>query len=349
MVTENPRDGTGSSPHKPKKVWKPKPAGEGVPSLFAHAVLSKPLKINNAATSTVKVKSKETTTAINSNKKENQETQKPTHSASQSTSATVPAPPSKSKFSTIKDTTVKPVESVNANTNTTTITNTSSKKGIGQPSKGRASTTTKSESDGVKRATPKSDERHRKPNQPALVFGGCSTVAGTPQSWPKPHAASETEKPKNRRSSGKGNKDDEQFHKEIDHLIPEMYRKKSAKQLEQEQKEEIQLMRQIMFELQQQELARQEEALRYKPISIDVDTTLNVLKNAKKMNDKFDDHASVDDSDTSSKRKSAFSTHIKSKLAFFNSHHSVSHDSSESDDSSVSSWNSDESDGLFRG
>jgi hypothetical protein len=159
-----------------------------------------------------------------------------------------------------------------------------------------------------------------------------------------------SDKPKPHRSSGKRDKDDEQFHKEIDHLIPEMYRKKSAKQLEQEQQEEIQLMQRIMWELHQLELARQEEALRCKPISNDVDKTLNLLKTAKKMNDLSDEHSSGDHSDTSSKRQSAYSAHMKSKLAFFNSYHSVSRDSSDSEDSSsVSSWHSDESDGLFRG
>lgn len=367
MVTEHP---TGSgSPHKPKKVWKPKPAGEGggVPSMFAHAVLSKPLKINSAVTTTVKVKSKETTTnSSTGGKKENKashdttgtHTRTPSASNTSNTSNTVTAPTTfttlstpKSKLSAIRDTAVRPAEPVQPVQPVIAATTTTySTKGFGEAAKGRPSTSTKASADGVKKATPKSEESHRKSNQSTLVIGGCTTVAGTPQSWPKPHAVSGAEKPKPHRASGKADKDDEQFHKEIDHLIPEMYRKKSAKQLEEEQQEEIQLMRRIMWELQQLEMARQEEALRCKPIAVDVDTTLNLLKNAKKMNDMLDDHASLDDSDTSSKRKTAYSTHVKSKLAFFSSHHSVSHDSSDSvDSSSVSSWNSDESDGLFRG
>lgn len=175
-------------------------------------------------------------------------------------------------------------------------------------------------------------------------------MAGTPQSWPKPHKVPSDEKPKivpKPKPHKKKVEEEPQLHKNIDDLIPEMYRKKSAKQLEQEQQEEIQLMRKIMWELRRAEMEKEEKALQYQPIRNDVDATLRALANAKKQSDMADDHSSLDEST----KPSAYSEHIRSKLEFFNSHHSVSmsNDSSDSDSSSVSSWDSDASDGLFRG
>jgi hypothetical protein len=106
------------------------------------------------------------------------------------------------------------------------------------------------------------------------------------------------------------------------------------------------------------QIEKEEKALQYKPIGNDIEATLRALKNAKKQNDMADDHSSLDDSDATPKQKSAYSTHVRSKLAFFNSTHSKnlslaasdSDDDDDSDDSSsVSSWDSDASDGLFRG
>ncbi len=310
MVTQNPPGH--HSPHKPTKVWKPKPSvsGEGVPSMFAHTTLSKPLKINHSVTSAV-AKPNETKTFTKAASNKNEKSQKTTDSTSKL--------PAKRETPVITVLPAKPAMTAS--------------KAPSRTSMCKDAATTKVKVD--KKSTTK----------PSMVVGGCSTVAGTPQSWPKPYAVPESEKPKPRKSG-----DEEQLHKDIDHLIPEMYRKKSTKQLEKEQQEEIQLMRRIMWELQQQEIAREEEALRCKPISSDVDATLNALKNVKKINDMLDDHASLDDSDATSKRPSAYSTHMKSKMAFFNSNHSVSLNDSDSDDSSsMSSWNSDYSDGLFRG
>jgi hypothetical protein len=105
------------------------------------------------------------------------------------------------------------------------------------------------------------------------------------------------------------------------------------------------------------QIEKEEKALQYKPIGNDIEATLRALKNAKKQNDMADDHSSLDDSDATPKQKSAYSTHVRSKLAFFNSTHSKnlslaasdSDDDDSDDSSSVSSWDSDASDGLFRG
>jgi hypothetical protein len=206
-----------------------------------------------------------------------------------------------------------------------------------------------------------------KTNAATVVIGGCTTVAGTPSSWPKPHAVPADEKPDLRHSKHNASsksqaaapvldiadvKTTQEFHKNIDHLIPEMYRKKSAAQLEAEQQEEIQMMRRIMWELRRQEIDKEEQAMQAKPIKHDIQATLNALENAKKERDELDDHSSLDDSDATSKRMSAYSTHMRSKLAFFNSNHSArlyDSDDDSDDSSSISSWDSDASDGLFQG
>lgn len=335
MVTQNPTDNF--SPHKQTRVWKPKPAVEGVPSMFAHATLSKPLKVNRTVTGTVTVNVNVPVTKADKDK-----------DVSATTSSVVSQKSNKeSKDSIMKPLKpLKPTEFKRKPANSVTTA-----KPVVTASKA-PSTTSISDAAATATANVKAETKRSTKSKPTLVIGGCSTVAGIPQSWPKPHAVPATEKMATTRKSLTSSQEDEQqqLHKNIDHLIPEMYRKKSAKQLEKEQQEEIQLMREIMWELRQQEIAREEEAMRCKPISNDVEATLNALRTVKKVNDMLDDHSSLDDSNATPKRPSAYSTHVQSKLAFFNSNHSVSLKDSDSDDSSsVSSWNSDDSDGLFRG
>lgn len=330
--------------------------------MFAHAALSKPLKVNAAVTSTVTRKT--TKDSSDSSKKTKPVTLKKKTTAASAASTTT------------SSSTAKPVVTAAKARSTTSIGDAAAKASSSSSNKNNHNTK-------HSYSKTKPARTANKDNNATMVIGGCTTVAGTPNSWPKPHAVPANEKPtvippkKKMSVSKKSNHgtppvnkvidiadvtttqefpDSGQLHKDIDNLIPEMYRKKSAKQLEQEQQEEIQMMRRIMWELRRQEMEKEEQALQIKPITHDIQATLRALQNAKKERDMLDDHSSLDDSDATSKRMSAYSAHMRSKLAFFNSNHSAKlygdddSDSDDSDDSSsISSWDSDASDGLFRG
>ena len=179
-------------------------------------------------------------------------------------------------------------------------------------------------------------------------FGG--SVAGTPYSWPKPHETSPADKATIQfRQAKQRLRNQEKRKKTIEDVIPDMYKKKNAKELEEEQQHEIQLMRTLMYQLKMQEMARQEKALQPKKIDGHINHVLETLDSVR--DPLMNSHHSLD-SDATPKGTSAYAAHMKSKLEFFNSNHPV--DDSFSDDdsasfSSASSWDSADSDALFRG
>lgn len=299
MVTQNPSSSI--SPTTPtKKLWRPKahPA-EGVPSMFAHATLTKPLKVNAATTKTIRRSSKKTPP--------------PKAESSQKKTSKSPPPSKAESYPKKSKTKIEPK---------------------------KRSSTDKAPSTSTQATKPKRSSF----SSAKKVKGFGSTVCGTPQSWPKPHDVKPEDKPKIKPKK----KSIHPFGKPIDDLIPDMYKRKSAKQLQEEQAAEIETMRKIMFALRQQERERQERALQPTPIVQDLENVLGALRAVKEESDDLDDHSSLN-SDATPEELTAYSKHMKSKLSLFNSNHAGFESSS--DDSSVSSWDSDSSDDddLFRG
>jgi hypothetical protein len=364
MVTQKPVSNSLVSPTTPKRVWRPKPATstEGIPSMFAAASLSKPLKVNTAASSVIRRKTMSATTATAMS--ENGEKQVGSFGETTATTtspiemkSTIATDASKLATKTAKEPTTKvaayqtksapaaiatqaqPTVSTRPTSKTTPSRPVTKSQGVTKPVRTNSSGTSK------------------------VTGFGSTSVAGTPQSWPKPHAVPASEKQpiaaKKKKQSIRNQFSNTQEAVQIaptsmDDLIPEMYRKKSAAQLAKEQQDEIYAMKKIMWELQRQERDREERALMAatKPIDGGVQEVMRKLKEAKEINNDCDSHASS--LDGRKKSKDAYSKHVESKLAYFNSNHSVSLDSNWDDDNSDnsstdSSWDSDASgDGLFR-
>lgn len=371
MVTQNPiSHASFASPTTPKRVWKPKAATtmEGIPSMFAAASLSRPLKVNTVTSNSVRRKTGSAAavttpgtsiTEINENTRESLATSDPVKTVT----VDVKASPTETRGSSVVVS--PPRVSMATKEPRTNVT--------ASPTKSRDDTTTTkspskpSASRPVTSGLNKTKLTRTNSSGSSKVMGfGSTSVAGTPQSWPKPHAVPAAEKgqqqqvPKDKKQAIRNqfsNTQKDAVHIApctMDDLIPEMYRKKSAAQLAKEQQEEIRLMQKIMWELRRQEQDREERALMAatKPIDGGIQAVMRKLKETKEISDDCDSHASSLDS--KKKSKDPYSTHMESKLAYFNSNHSVSldsnwDDSNSNDSSSVSSWDSDASgDGLFR-
>lgn len=349
MVTQNPSDQSNSSPTKPKKVWKPKPASaEGIPSMFASAALSKPLKVNATISNTVTRKTwkgaSTSTAAVRDSapSKPPMETEKHGSSNTSQPETASSTPASEQPLANdVSKPNPPPAKKVSKDVPKPTASTSSSKTTLNTTNK--TTTNSKKTNNSIpNRSVPTSNDNH-------ILVGDSTSVAGTPQSWPKPHnVPAASKRPIRNRFSKSGLvESDDGLHKNIDELIPEMYRKKSATELEKEQQEEIQQMRAIMWELRRQEQEQREKALQIKPVNQGIDIAMRILQGAK-------DQCRADsdsDSDATPKGASAYSRHMKSKLEYFTSNHSAAISSGWDDDSdnssSVSSWESD--DGLFRG
>lgn len=370
MVTQKPPSNRLVSPTTPSRVWRPKPVAstEGIPSMFAAATLSKPLRVNTATSHVVRRKTTSTSTScIESIATPTSETDQNAVGSLRKVTATTTSPvekkrcndtePSKQVTKEAKEPTAKVAEY--------------------QSKIAPAATAIKSQPTVVSKPasiTPPSRPVTKglgatKPVRPSsgtstVTSFGSTSVAGTPQSWPKPHAVPASEKQpiaaKNKkqpiRNQFSNTSDDVMIAPTtLDDLIPEMYRKKSTAQLAKEQQDQIYAMKKIMWQLQSQKRDQEERALMAatKPIDGGIQAVMRKLKEAKESSNDCDSHASSLES-RGKKIKDPYSTHVESKLAYFTSNHSVSLDSNWDDDSSDhsssdSSWDSDASgDGLFR-
>ena len=195
------------------------------------------------------------------------------------------------------------------------------------------------------------------------------SVVGTPRSWPKPHAVPSDEKPvikpkKDKKekqiAATKGpkleNSETNFDYQPEEELIPEMYRRKSAKEIEREQREEIDRFRQAMYELKMEQRAKEEQALQPKDVTGGIGNVLEMLNQTKQMNAIEVGSDIGSGSEHEPYASDAYAKHMESKLAYFKdvSTHSVNvsvnsddWNSSSSDDDSTSSWDDDED--LFRG
>jgi hypothetical protein len=342
--------------------------------MFAAASLSKPLKVNTATSHEVRIKTATTSTTTVGIKL----TTTPTSDISKKTTAAAsfrkanPTTTSRLENKSCDDSEVSKRTPTVAKEQTTKVDDYSQEKSALAPSVPNTHTTVISRSIyRTPRARPASKVlgatqpvRTNSGTSKVLSFGSTS-VAGTPQSWPKPHAVPASDKQpvttKNKKQTIRN-----QFSNDtreivqiapttMDDLIPEMYRKKSAAQLAKEQQEEIYAMQKVMWQLQCQKRDKEERALMAatKPIDGGIQAVMRKLKEAKEVNNECDSHSSSLDS-RKKKSRDPYSTHVESKLAYFNSNHSVSLDSNWDDDNSDdssndSSWDSDASgDGLFR-
>jgi hypothetical protein len=144
--------------------------------MFAHATLSKPLKVNAATTSTVRQRTSKATP--NSVPGAAAKTRK--DKATQVTPTTVPGTP---KFAEKMPSTATPVVTAAPKAPSTTSIQ-------------EAAASAPKSPDGKFRYSHTKPKRNSSTDSAKLVIGGCTTVAGIPKSWPKPHAVPPDAKPK---------------------------------------------------------------------------------------------------------------------------------------------------------
>ena len=357
---------------KPKRVWKPPAKTDGaVPSLFASATLKKPLKVNTAVATTIRSKRPSTTTTTKPKPKTT-----PTPSEPSPAPTPTPAPAAPAVVVTAEKPKPEPTPKPPAASKPAVV----EKKKTEEPPKPKPSKDTKKSDKLVKNGR--------------IIRGEASkampSVVGTPQSWPRPHAVPADEKPvikpkkktvtitnppksssdksssNNKLPPNKGPKlDDSEANFSFDpneELIPEMYRRKSAKEIEREQQQEIDRFRQAMYELRMEQRAKEEAALQPKDVTAGIANVLEMLNESKKLNEieVGSDIGSGSEHDEPASSSNAYTKHMESKLAYFKdiSNHSVdvsinsddwnSSDSSDDDDDSTTSWDSD-TEGLFKG